>query len=355
MKMCFKVNIDDVKNGMIVGEDVYCNGNLLLSKGMVIKSGYISKMTSRGVSKITVFADKSYYDDILLNPVEKFYVETYEAFAKILDKLKSQNKIDIPEIFPIVESILGAIFSSQNAILSITGLRGEGNYIYSHSLDVCIYSLIAAKVMNLSYEETVILGIGALLHDIGKVKISTDILNKQGKLNEAEFNEVKKHSEYGYDILIRCPQINYDVIKIVMQHHERCDGSGYPKQLKNDEILLLSKIVAIADIYDALTSDRVYKKKILPHEAAEYLLSISNTLVDSQIANIFIKNIAIYPKGCQVLLNTNEVAIILDSNIKMPLRPILKIITDRFGNPLHESFEFELEKNPKVLITQIFC
>ena len=248
-----------------------------------------------------------------------------------------------------------AVFLSQDSILSLTGIRGEGNYFYSHALDVCIYSLIAAKVMNLSYEDTVILGIGALLHDIGKVKISEKILNKQGLLNERELKEVKKHSELGYDILIKSPQINYDVIKIVLQHHERCDGSGYPNQLKGEEILMLSKIVAIADIYDALTSDRVYNKKILPHEAAEYLLCISNTLIDSEITKVFIKNISIYPKGCQVLLNTNEVAIVLDSNKNMPLRPLLKIITDKYRNPLLAPHEFDLQKNPRVLITRIFC
>jgi putative nucleotidyltransferase with HDIG domain len=355
MKMSFKINIEDLKNGMILSEDVKCNGNLLLSKGMVVKDGYITKLMSRGISKASVFADKTYYDDILLNPVEKFYAETYEALAKNLDKLKLDDKIEISEIFPIVESILETIFVSQNSILSLTGLRGKKNYYYSHSLDVCIYCLIAAKVMDLDYEDAVILGIGALLHDIGKGRIPEHILFKDSKLTAEEFKEVKKHSEYGYEILIKCSQVNYNVLQIVLQHHERCDGSGYPRQLKGDQILFLSKIVAVADIYDAMTSDRVYKKKILPHEAAEYLLSISDKLIDSEIAKVFINNIAIYPKGCQVLLNTNEIAIISDSNSKMPLRPHLRIITDRLRNPLPKPREFDLEKSPKVLITQIFC
>jgi putative nucleotidyltransferase with HDIG domain len=355
MKMSFKVDIKDLKSGMILGEDVFYNGNLLLSKGMVLKQGYILKLMSRGISKLIVLADKTYYDDIFLNPVEKFYVQTYEAIAKIFGKLKEDDKIIISDIFPIVENILETVFSSQDFLLSLTGFRGVGNYFYLHSLDVCIYSLITAKVMNLSYEDALIIGIGALLHDIGKVKISDSILNKNGVLNDDEFKEVKKHSELGYNILINSPQINYDVIQIVLQHHERCDGSGYPKQLKGEEMLMFSKIVAIADIYDALTSDRVYRKKILPHEAAEYLLCISNTLIDPQISKVFINNIAVYPKGCQVLLNTNQVAIILDSKKNMPLRPVLKIITDEYRNPLLVPFEFDLQRNSQVLVTQIFC
>lgn len=354
MKMSFKIKTDALKAGMILADDVYWNGNLLLSKGIVVKNDYIIKLITRGVSKVTILADKTYYDDIFLNPVEKFYAETYEALAKILEKLKEEDKISISDIFPIVENILEAIYSSQNAILSLTGLRGEKNYYYSHSLDVCIYSLIAARVMNLRFEDAVTLGIGAILHDIGKGRIPSEILFKKEKLSSDEFEEVKKHSEYGYDILIKCPQVNYSVLQIVLQHHERVNGTGYPKQIYGKDMNFLSKIVAIADIYDAMTSDRVYKKKILPHEAAEYLHSISDTLIDGEIAKVFINNIAIYPNGCQVLLNTNEIAIVIESNSNAPLRPVLKIITDRLRNPISVPRRLELEKSPKVSITQVF-
>lgn len=354
MKMSLKVHIDDLKTGMILGEDVYSNGNLLLSKGMILKQNYVKKLMSRGISEVAVLADKTYYDDILLNPVEKFYVETYEALTKIIERFKQTDKIEVSTVFPIVENIIEAIFSSQNSILSLTGFRGEGDYFILHALDVCIYSLIAAKVMKLNYEDIVVLGIGALLHDIGKTKISDNIINKEGKLTDDEFDEAKKHSEYGYNILLKCPQINSDIIKIVLQHHERCDGSGYPNKLMAKDIHKLSKIVAVADIYDALTSDRVYKKKVLPHEAAEYLICISNTLIDSQIAKVFVNNISIYPKGCQVLLSTNQVAFVIDSNPKMPLRPILKIITDKYRNPLPVPYELNLQKNSNILIKQIY-
>ncbi|PYG87064.1 putative nucleotidyltransferase with HDIG domain [Ruminiclostridium sufflavum DSM 19573] len=355
MKMSLKVNTDDLKTGMILGEDICCNENLLLSKGMVLKQCYVKKLMARGIMEVAILADKTYYDDIFLNPVEKFYVETYEALTNVIERYRKEDKIEISRVFPIVENILEAVFSSQNSILSLTGFRGEGDYFQLHALDVCIYSLIAAKVMNLSYEDTVILGFGALLHDIGKTRVPDRILNKKGKLTDEEFDEVKKHSECGYQILIKCPQINSDIVRIVLQHHERCDGSGYPNNLKDRDIHLLSKIVAIADIYDALTSDRVYRKKVLPHEAAEYLLCISNTLIDPHIAKVFVNNIAIYPKGCQVLLSNNQVAFVIDSNPKMPLRPVLKIITDKFRNPLPVPYEFSLQDNSHIVITQICC
>lgn len=354
MRISVSVDSGNLKPGMILAEDVKYSGKLMLAKGTAVKPSYINHLLFRGIHNVKVLADKEYYDVIFPNPVQKFYAKTYEAVANIIDNAKRDGQITISHIFPIIESILDMIFSNRDSTLLLTGFHGSGDYLYAHSLDVCIFSLITAKAMNLDYEDVVNLGMGSLLHDIGKTRIAESILQKPGRLDDDEFEEVKKHSMHGYEIVKRISGIRPAAVQAVLQHHERCDGSGYPNRLKGKDIHLLSKIVAVSDIYDALTSDRVYTKKILPHEAAEYLLGISNTLVDSDITNIFIKNIAIYPKGCQVLLNTNEVAIVHDSNREMPLRPVLKIITDCKRNPLNVPFEFELQSHSNVIITQIF-
>ncbi len=353
MKMNFDVDIGEIKPGMILGEDIINNGSLLLSKGMVIKPSYIPNLVARGVSKVAVIAEKK-YSDIFLNPVQKFYAQTYECVAKLIDSLKSNYNIMASDAFPVVENILETVFTNKDSILLLTGFRGKGDYYYAHSLDVCIYSLITAKAMKLNYEETVTLGMGALLHDVGKAKISDSILLKKGDLTPSEFEEVKRHCIYGYDIVRSIPGIRPNAARIALQHHERCDGSGYPCHLKGEKIDMLSKIVAIADIYDALTSDRIYREKVLPHEAAEYLLGISNSMIDSKIAKVFLENIAVYPKGCQVLLNTNQVAVVTDSNKNMPLRPLLKIISDKDGIPLQHPFEFDLQSHSSVFIVQMF-
>lgn len=354
MKMRFFVDVHDIKPGMIIGEDIFYGENLLLSKGTIIKSSYIEHLIFRGISKVSVLAEKSYYKDLFSNPVEAFYVETYEIVGNIIKKFKDDRPISVSDIFPVVENIIEAVFINPDSILLLPGFRGMRDYYYAHSLDVCIYSLITAKAMNLDYEEVVTLGLGAILHDVGKTKVSDAILLKQGKLTRDEFEEVKKHSKYGYDIIRKIPEIKRSAATIALQHHERCDGSGYPNNLKSEDIHLLSKIVSIADIYDALTSDRVYNNKILPHEAAEYLLGISSTLIDCEITKIFLKNVAIYPKGCQVLLNTNEIAVVLDSNINMPLRPHLKVITDKNRNPISVPVELKLQTNHNIFISHKF-
>ena len=354
MKACHDIAVADLQPGMILEKDVLQGSRLLLAKGTVIKPSYITQLTARGVVKVTVRSDTTQNDEILLNPVQQFYSRTYRSVGKIIDNLKQNVPVTIPRIFPVVEEIIETIFVNQDSMLLLTGFKNSYEYHYAHSLDVCIYSLITAKAMNLNNEAIVDLGMGALLHDVGKTKIADQILLKQGSLTDVEFEEVKKHAKLGYDIVIKIPGIKPNIARIVLQHHERCDGSGYPRNLKGGEISRMAKIVAIADIYDALTSDRVYCKKVLPHEAAEFLLCTSSSLIDPEIAQVFIKNIAIYPPDCQVRLNTNEIAIILDSNVKMPLRPLLKIITDKHGNPLKTPFQCDLQSHPHILISDVF-
>lgn len=350
----FDVDITDVVPGMILNEDIYISGNLLLPKGAVIKPTYISQLISRGVHSLNVCAKRSQYKEIIKNPVERTYLEAYEDIATITDSIKAGQNPSGSQLFTLVENILDMVYSHKNSVLLLTGLRGKCDYYYAHSLDVCIYSIIAAKALRLSCEDIENLGLGALLHDIGKTRIPDSIIQKQGILTSKEFHIVKKHSEFGFQITGKIFGVNHAVPEIVLQHHERCDGSGYPNRLKGEETCFLSQIVAVADIYDALTSDKVYRKKVLPHEAAEYLLCISNNLINSEIADVFLKNIALYPKDCQVLLNTNEIAVVIDSNPRMPLRPLLKILTDSSKNPLIYPYELELQSHPGVFIVHMF-
>lgn len=354
MKTSFCIDIENIMPGMVLNEDLTADGHLLLPRGAIVKPSYIPQLVARGVCMVNVHAERSLYKEIIKNPVERFYTEAYEDISIIIDSLKTGIIPDSSQLFTLVDNILDKVFTHRNSLLLLTGLRSKCDYYYAHSLDVCIYSLIAAITLNLDCEETVKVGLGALLHDIGKTRIPDEIILKKGSLSKEEFDLVKKHPEYSYRLAESIFGKNHDIAKMILQHHERCDGSGYPYRLKCDEIGFDSQILAAADIYDALTSDKVYRKKILPHEAAEYLLCISNSLINPIITEVFLKNIAIYPKGCQVLLNTNEIAIVLDSNTKMPLRPILEKITDASKNPLTTHFEFDLQAHPGVFIVQLF-
>lgn len=348
------IELFHIKTGMILAENIFIGGKLLLGKGTVTKSSYKDRLRKYGISKILVYKQES-LDVVEENPIENFYKETYKKVMETLKEVESGKKITISHIFPIIESILEVIFSNQENMLLLTGCNHTFDiYYYSHCMNVCIYSLITGKAMGLSYEEILILGIGALLHDIGKSKIPNEILDKKDRLSYGEFEEIKKHPQYGLELSKNILQIPDGVGRIIVEHHERCDGSGYPRQLKGREIYKLSKIAAIADIYDALTTDRIYKKKVLPHEAAEYLLAVSCTQLDDETTKIFLENIAVYPKGCQVLLNTNEIGVVTDPNYKMSMRPKLKLLTDQERNPLKIPWELDMQKELSVFITDIF-
>lgn len=349
------IRLADIKEGMILADNVSAARKLLLAKGTVIKPTYINLLRKYGVSKVTVCEQEVKYQEITDNPIGRFYESVYRDVEKISVNMRDGEKVSAAEVIPIVEEVLEIIFANKENVLLLTGYKTMfDTYHYAHSMDVCIYSLIAAKAMGLSYEDIITLGIGALLHDIGKCKVPEHILNKKGRLTKEEFEMVKKHPTFGLQILGNISQMNSRVARIIMEHHERCDGSGYPRHLKGEEIDQLSKIVAVADIYDALTSDRIYKKKILPHEAAEYLLAISCSELDASITKVFLENIAIYPKGCQVLLSTNEVAVVTNSNKIMPIRPTVKLLTDTDRNPLLAPYEMDLSENLSTFITHIF-
>lgn len=355
--MLLNVDLSGAKPGMILAENIFLGGKLLLAKGSIIRTNHINRLKDCGIFQMVVYEEEMRYEEEIFsdNPVEEFYEKACKEIGKIIEQLKTNPKINLAHVFSLTENILDTVYKNKDHILLLTGYKSSPDiYLHNHSQDVCIYSLLAAKAIGLSYDESINLGIGALLHDIGKTKISEQILSKRAKLMVDEFEEVKKHPIYGYYMLQNIPQLDPAISRIVLEHHERCNGSGYPNNLRSEEIGKLSKIVAVADIYDALTSDRVYKKKVLPHEAAEYLLSISTSQLDFEITKVFLQNIAIYPNGCQVLLNTNEIAVVIDSNISMPLRPSLKILTDHQRKPLLNPFKFDLSSNPSVFITHIF-
>ena len=192
---------------------------------------------------------------------------------------------------------------------------------------------------------------GAILHDVGKMNIPFEILGKPGKLTEEEFEMVKKHPEYGFQLLKNIHTVSLHVAHCAYQHHERIDGSGYPRGLKGDEIHELGKIIAVADVFDAVTSNRVYRNAMLPHEGLEILYAGAGNQFEVSIVEAFRRAVAIYPMGLTVELNDDRKGVISGQNIGIGDRPIVRII-EEMGNPLQESYEINLKNQPHLIITR---
>jgi putative nucleotidyltransferase with HDIG domain len=181
--------------------------------------------------------------------------------------------------------------------------------------------------MNIPIQDLKLLGTGALLHDVGKVCISEDILKKPTSLTSEEYNEVKSHTEIGYQILLRSG-VSEEAAQIALFHHEKCDGTGYNRKLPLKEIPFLSRIVTVADTYDAMSNDRVYRKKLSPDKVYKEIARLSGCHFDYDIAERFLRRIDLYPIGTGVILNTNHKGIVVSQNKLLPQSPIIRVFKD---------------------------
>jgi len=346
-----KVTVDELKPGMKLAKDIILNdGRFLLLKGFTLKERYIDKIRLYDIPY--VYVEKEVEKVQYFNE-EIIYSETFHNVKNIMKSVRNGGSIDVSSVKSTVSKTVQSIFNNDNVFMKLSGIRDIDNYTYLHSIDVCIYSIIAGKSLNLLPDMLNNLALGALLHDIGKCKIPPEILNKPAKLSESEFEIMKKHTEYGYDILRKTPGLSEDVARIALNHHEHWDGAGYPRGLKGEEIDLLSRIVAIADVYDALTADRVYRRRFMPHKAVEYLISNSRAQFDPQILNIFMDNIAVYPPDIIVMLSTGEIGKVVKSKGPPSIRPKIMVIARKEGPPVYEPYEVDLARNPEVSIIDI--
>ncbi len=192
--------------------------------------------------------------------------------------------------------------------------------------NVAVLSILLGVSLGLKRQELYDLGIGAILHDIGKVFIKKEILCKEGPLDDEEFSQMRNHSSLGYDYISTRFNISHSAKRGILDHHEKFDGSGYPNQLAGDKISLFGRIIAIADVYDAMTSDdRPYRKGIVPSEVVEFLMGSSYTAFDPELVLLFIRKIAPYPIGTYVRLSNNYIGMVVQNYSDFCMRPKVRI------------------------------
>lgn len=220
----------------------------------------------------------------------------------------------------ITDDLMRAISDNNAVAVDISALKVSDEYTFKHSVDVATMSMIVGRKYGLNDKQVYDIGITGLLHDIGKSKIPTEVLNKAGKLTEEEFALMKQHSVLGYRILEDKEDISKEIKLGVIQHHEKTNGSGYPMKVSADQICLFARIISIADIYDALVTERPYKKPFSPRDAVEIIMSMTGEL-DIDIMRCFMESVILYPVGTDVDLSTGETARIVENIPGSVLRP----------------------------------
>ena len=290
------------------------NEKILLKANRKLTQNYINRIQQLDIMGLYVFED----DEICE------HTPTVSEQTR-LKAIKSLKRLNIDDCIFIANNIVEEIRESESMIVETINLSSYDNYTYTHSVNVDILSVILGVACGLRDDELRKLSQAALLHDIGKTCVPIEILNKPGKLTEEEFTEVKKHPQYGYNML----KDNYDVSSVtrnaILSHHENEDGSGYPRKLTSENIHLFAKIIHIADVYDALTTKRVYKDAMNPADALEYLMGNAERMFDKELVTLFMDYIAPYPLGVQVELSTGQKGLVVKNNRKMLSRPIVRL------------------------------
>ncbi|NMD71776.1 HD-GYP domain-containing protein [Bacillus sp. DNRA2] len=354
------VSIGNCSPGMVVGKPIYTDrGIVLIAAGVSLTDGMINRLKRRNISVLYV-RDK-FTDDLEIEdgiPIElraEANIRIKETFDALLKGNTRDGKkirhFNIERLQNVLDSLIKEVQRSKNVSKLLTDVYVHDDYTYTHCTNVTIYSLAMAMELKLSRGEINIIGMGAMLHDIGKILIPKDILNKPGRLTPEEFDVIKTHTEFGWEILRNEPSVYTLSANCAYQHHEKLDGTGYPRGLKGNEISTYARHLSIADVFDALTSNRVYRKAMLPHEAMEILYAGTYTQFDPFYLKAFQKAVATYPVGVTVTLSTGETAVVTEYLYSVPDRPTVRVIKDSTGNELENPYELALSKELSITIT----
>ena len=264
--------------------------------------------------------------------------EAHSLVRDYMQDIRAGKNIESQKVKRVVNQMIDSIFRNVEALTSLTRIKGYDEYTFVHSINVCILCLALGRHLDFGPAEMQQLGIGALMHDAGKMKVPPHILNKRGKVTEEEYEEIRKHPLYTLEVLEKAGGIPESSIMMALQHHERYNGKGYPYGLAGDQISRFGQIVAIIDVYDAITSDRCYKAGIPPYEGIKRIYEWGKSDFSPVLVEKFIQAIGIYPTGTLVQLDTNEVGIVYSINREKILRPkVLLLFKDtswRYSKPL---------------------
>lgn len=339
------VPLNCVKEGTYLAKNLHdAKGRILLKKGTLLTEGLIDKIRESGFQSIYINDEYSNNEiEDLIKPELKVKTvstikETFESISQSnrqaknkVRNLKDKQNLLLQEKYinslnDISKYLVDDITSSKNVLVNLVDIKNMDTYTYEHSLNVTLLSLVLGIELRLNKNDLYNLCIGALLHDIGKAFIPKDLLLKKEKLTDEELNIVRDHTAKGYEYLKSNSHLTAPSRIIAFQHHERLDGSGYPNGLKGDQINRLAKIVAIADVYDAFTSDRPYKKASPPHEALEYIMGAAGRYFDFDMVQAFVRKVIPYPVGTLVKLSNGAIALVEEINPNFPLRPKVRIV-----------------------------
>lgn len=324
---------EQLKPGMVLAKEVNISkGNnfkfVLLTNGQMLSDAYINKIKSYDIYGAYIQNDG--FEDLNVKPIlnDEIKNKTIKSIKKIFNNtekgIRKVGPAEINEISKIVDELISELNTKKDLSYNLGEFKNHDNYTYTHCLSVSLLSILTGISLGLSKKMLHDLGMSALLHDIGKMVIPLEIINKPSKLSKEEFNIMKEHPLNGVKQLQNL--VSNDILQGIETHHENLDGSGYPYGKKEKDISLYGKIISICDVYDALTSRRAYRNPCIPSEAIEYLMGCVGSKFDYEIMTIFLKNITAYPVGTLVRLSNGKTCVVVKNYKENIMRPLVRVI-----------------------------
>ncbi len=337
--MLIEKNISELTIGHYVVKIIQQEGCFSLTAAGHIKSkAVINHLKSKNIYRVLIDDSKTLLPSNIVNKVNSIETsiinraELKQAKA-IFDRSKSIQKklfhdalsgssLDLSPVIEITNKSIDAIFNNPSSLACMLNIREKDEYLLEHSVAVSVYITLFARYLGLERHIIEQLSIGAFLHDIGKIKIPNEILNKPGKLTDAEFTIMKTHANHSIDIIKKTPGVSALSLEVATLHHEKLDGSGYPFQVKDEDISQYGRMITICDIFDALTATRVYKKGFAHGKSFAILRELAKEgQLDNELVDHFIKCLGVFPVGSLVQLKSNKLALVKVRNDENPTNP----------------------------------
>ncbi|GAB6153671.1 HD-GYP domain-containing protein [Desulfosporosinus burensis] len=349
------VNTRYVQEGSILARPVInSSGRVLLQSGIRVTASYIDRLISMGYDVLFIQDDRLDDVEFHLAITGQTREVAYKTIQNVSNYIESglQSSLVVTNVRSTVQEMINDLLYSTDILGNLSEIQGYDDYTFHHSVNTTIISLVLGIASEYSEQKLIELGMGVLMHDIGKIMIPAQILNKKTPLTEEEFGEIKKHTTNGFEILRKNHDFSLLSAHVAFQHQEKWDGNGYPRGLKGNKIHEYGRLAAVADVYEALTSKRVYRKAIEPNEAYEYIVSQGNTHFEPRIIEIFKKHISVYPSGSGILLSNGQRGNVVKQNSAFPNRPFVRVFYEN-EKTLPLPIDYNLAEYPSLMIVAV--
>lgn len=327
---------EDMFPGMVLARAILDDTNrVLLARGQVLTEHYIKRIREMQVP--VVFVEDGLGLEDTPGPVSwETAVQAAHTLKSSYESCVRTGQLQMGVIRSQVDQIIEELLSNRSTMIGIAGLKSHDEYTYLHSVHVCVMAVMMGISMGFPRPRVQELGLGAILHDIGKIFIPLEVLNKPEALNEREWDLIKNHTWEGFNLMRRSEQVSLLSAHVALQHHERMDGSGYPRRLTKDDIHDYAQITAVADIFDALVSDRPYRVGFSNQEALDILEEYRDVQLNGSMINCLKSHVNAYPSGTVVELSTGDIAVVSRHNGDDNRRPVVKLMFSSSGKPFQD-------------------